>query len=129
MTHTERDSLLYLRHSVTPLFNYAMETIAGVHTENASDDLPDHVEEGLEMLRTVEEIINYEAAFHNADDPRLAYSTGQPVVVVEQRRFAEPQENGTTRIAFHDMYTAPYPDGGKMHPIYRPESNKENPNA
>lgn len=129
MTHTERDSLLYLRHSVNHLLNYAQETIAGVHTENASDDLPDHVEEGLEMLRTVEEIINYEAAFHKADDPWLSYSSGQPIVVVEQRRFTEPQENGTTRIVFHDMHTAPYPDGGEMHPIYRPESNQENPNA
>lgn len=129
MTHTERDSLLYLRHSVNHLLNYAQETIDGVHTDNASDDLPDHVEEGLEMLRTVEEIINYEAAFHNADDPRLAYSTGQPVVVVEQRGFTEPQENGTTRIVFHDVQTMPYPDGGEMHPIYRPESNQENRNA
>lgn len=129
MTHTERDSLLYLRHSVTHLIDYAMETISGVHTENASDDLPDHVEEGLEMLRTVEEIINYEAAFHKADDPRLAYSTGQPIVVVEQRRFTEPQEDGTTRIVFHDVQTMPYPDGGQAHPICRPELNQENNHA
>ena len=129
MTHTERDSLLYLRHSVNHLLNYAQETIAGVHTENASDDLPDHIEEGLEMLRTVEEIINYEAAFHNADDPRLSYSTGQPVTFIEQHPYAEPQDDGTTRIVFHDMHTAPYPDGGRAHPTCRAEFNKENRNA
>lgn len=129
MTHTERDSLLYLCHSVNPLLNYAQETIAGVHTENVSDDLPDHVEEGLEMLRAVEEIINYEAAFHKADDPQLSYSSGQPVTVIEQHPYAEPQDDGTTRIVFHDMHTTPHPDGGRTHPTCRTNFNKENRNA
>ena len=129
MTHTERDSLLYLLHSVTHLLNYAQETISGVYTENAPDDLPAHVEEGLEMLRTVEEIINYEAALHNADDPRLSYSTGQPVTVIEQHPYAEPQDDGTTRIVFHDMHTAPYPDGGRTHPTCRTNSHKDNRHA
>ncbi|HIW95178.1 MAG TPA: hypothetical protein H9867_01630 [Candidatus Corynebacterium gallistercoris] len=117
MSHTPTDSLLYLRMSVATLVDAAQEQVAGINTPGTPEVLPHYVSEGLEMLDHVKDILRYEAALHGATVS--TYSTGRPVRIEEREPTTREREDGVTEIATIPVTCHPYPDGHRVHPLFR----------
>lgn len=125
MPHSPTDSLTYLRLAVGVLLDVAQEQIAGVHLPCPpdDDDLPDHVAEGLEVLDQVKDILRYEASLHGADSP--TYSTGHPVRIEEREPTTREREDGVTEIATIPVTCHLYPDGHRLHPLFRKTDTRQ----
>ncbi|AGG67636.1 hypothetical protein [Corynebacterium callunae] len=121
-THTPQDSLVFLNHEVVGLLEAADEEIHGVSTETAlnTDELPEHLQNGIAMIHTAQNLIRLEVGVHGLAG-RAKYSNGTPVREHYQKPGTEPQDDGTTALVIHDYVTTLYPDGFRRHPAFRTE--------
>lgn len=110
--HTAQDFLRYM---------VASDPI-GAALEYIYDDIYDDAHDvAISMLETLRAELRYEAKLHGVEGTAY-YSTGVPVFAEGQHTCAEPRPDGLTEIVTHPTVWCPYPaDGGKAHPVCRPE--------
>lgn len=110
--HTPLDTLRYLVASDT--IGAALEYIYCEDTDDAHDV-------AISMLETLRAELRYEARLHGVEGI-ARYSTGIPVFANGEHTCAERRPDGLTEIVTHPTVWTPYPaDGGKAHPVCRPE--------
>lgn len=110
--HAAQDFLRYMVASDT--IGAALEYIY----DDSNDDAHDVA---ISMLETIRTELRYEAKLHGVEGAAY-YSTGIPVFVEGQHTTAEDRPDGLTEIVSHPTVWTPYPgDGGKAHPVCRPE--------
>lgn len=110
--HTAQDFLRYMVASDS--IGAALEYIY----DDSNDDAHDVA---ISMLETLRSELRYEARLHGVEGI-ARYSTGIPVFAEGQHVTTEVRLDGLTEIVTHSTVWTPYPgDGGKAHPVCRPE--------